>query len=121
MTSGDLSSWLEPKLDGVAQALADEIRALAVREAGETDGGDVAGALAEAALRGLDEVVARKGDRGTALRLLAADAALTLAFEAAAELGGDVSTLARRLGPGGELGRRIGLVASGIAGEKEPG
>ena len=77
-------------------------------------------ALANAALRGLDEVVAREGDRGTALRLLAADAALTYAFQAAAELGEDVSALAERVGLGGELGRRIRSAGASVVSAREP-
>ena len=71
-----------------------------------------------AALRGFDDVVEGMGSRPSALELLAADALLTYAFEAAADpsLGGSASRavqLADRVGPAGEIGAR--LAAAGRA------
>lgn len=116
-----LSEWLNPRLEAAPAELAAAIREL-LREAqgrggdeGEEDGdaSTIPGRLGAAALWGLDAVssgdqaVDRSSPRGTALRLLAADAALTYAFEAAADLGGDVVGLAVRLGPRGALGARL--------------
>ena len=67
---------------------------------------DVPDTLAAAALRGLDSVLAQEEPaREAALQLLAADASLTYAFEAAASIGTNVEKLALRIGPSGELGR----------------
>lgn len=120
MTGDDLATWVEAKLRGVPEELADEIRLLVLQDGPAAGRSRVAEALANAALRGLDEVVAREGDRGTALRLLAADAALTYAFQAAAELGEDVSALAERVGLGGELGRRIRSAGASVVSAREP-
>lgn len=102
--------WLDERLDKAPSELAMDVRRL-VRtvgfEAPDDSGDAIAALLARAGLSGLDEIVEGCGGRETALRLLAADAALTLAFEAAAELGGDVQALCTRLGPCGELGRRL--------------
>lgn len=116
-----LNEWLNPRLEAAPAELAAAISEL-LQEAcgrGGHDGGadgdasTIPGRLAAAALWGLDAVsgedraVERRSPRGTALRLLAADAALTYAFEAAADLGGDVVGLAARLGPRGALGARL--------------
>ena len=102
--------WLDERLDEAPSELAMDVRRL-VRTVGDEAPDDsvdaIATLLARAGLSGLDEIVEGRGGRETALRLLAADAALTLAFEAAAELGGDVQALCTRLGPCGELGRRL--------------
>lgn len=125
-----LNDWLAPRLALAPPDLAGAIREL-LREAdsaGAPDHGEAGDAetiparLAAAALCGIDgvacgdEVTDRR--RGTALRLLAADAALTYAFEAAADLGGDVVGLAARLGPRGALGDRL---ATGGVPEATPG
>ena len=102
--------WLDERLDEAPSELAMDVRTLvrAVGDDAPDDSGDaIAELLARAGLSGLDEIVDGRGGRETALRLLAADAALTLAFEAAAELDGDVQALCTRLGPCGELGRRL--------------
>lgn len=110
--------WLEARLRSAPPELADEVRAL-VREAAEDGaveplgGGAIADLLATAGLLGIDEVVATRSGRESALRLLAADAALTCAFEAAAETGGDVGRLCAAIGPEGALGRRL----AGVGGE----
>jgi hypothetical protein len=70
--------------------------------------------LAAAALRGLDGVLEQEEPaREAALQLLAADASLTYAFEAAASIGTNVEELALRIGPDGELGRRLADESSG--------
>ena len=102
--------WLDQRLDEAPSELAMDVRRLvrAVGDEARDDSGDaIATLLARAGLSGLDEIVEGRGGRETALRLLAADAALTLSFEAAAELGGDVQALCTRLGPCGELGMRL--------------
>jgi hypothetical protein len=74
----------------------------------------VATVLARCALEELDRVVDRPDDRDVAVRLLAADASLTWAFEAAAETGEDVARLADAVGLRGEIGRRLeGTAGSG--------
>jgi len=106
-----LRAWLEPRLEGAPPELAEAVRMLIgeVRAAEAVEGAEVPDVLAAAALTGLDGVLADAAPpREAALRLLAADASLTYAFEAAASLGTDVEALALRIGPGGELGRRLG-------------
>ncbi len=111
MTAGqEIARWLEPRLAGAPAELAEAVRGLVREVEPVSDGVEpaVPEILAAAALRGFDGVLG-PGDppRETALRLLAADAALTYAFEAAATLCMDVGELALRLGPRGELGRRL--------------
>ncbi len=119
-TLGATLSWLESRLATAPPELAEDVVAL-VRSAAEADRGEDADAIAElltrAALMGLTEVAEGHGRRQSALRLLSADAALTFAFEAAAELGADVAELCRRTGPRGELGRR--MTARPTIGERE--
>ena len=112
----DLDQWLEPRLAGAPGELAEAVRRLLQEVSTESDSNssDVSEVLAGAAMRGFDGVLATDdAPRKVALRLLAADAALTYAFEAAATLGGDVYALARHLGPNGELGRRLARQRSG--------
>jgi hypothetical protein len=93
--------WLEERLGEAPPELAAEIRTLvrAVADDSRDESGDaVALLIARAGLSGLDEIVDGRGGRESALRLLAADAALTLAFEAGAELNGDVQELRGKLG-----------------------
>jgi hypothetical protein len=75
-------------------------------------------AMAEAALAAFDRVAADRAGRDGALDLLAADALLTYAFQAAADpsLGGDAGSavdLAARMGPHGEIGARLARGAGG--------
>ncbi|MDT8436530.1 MAG: hypothetical protein RRA92_07210 [Gemmatimonadota bacterium] len=112
-------AWLAQRLAGAPPALAGEVGAL-VREAAarpvpRLGGGEVADLLAAAGLAALREVAGGSGSRAAALRLLAADAALTCAFEAAAELGGDVAALCAAVGPAGALGGAL-AESSGAAG-----
>jgi len=102
--------WLDERLDEAPAELAKDVRVLvrAVGDDGPDESSDaIAGLLARAGLSGLDEIVDGRGGRETALRLLAADAALTFAFEAAAELDGHIQALCTQLGPCGEIGRRL--------------
>lgn len=115
-----LDEWLQPRLIAAPPELAAAIRELLV-EAGVDGTGpetDVSEGLAAAALRGIDEVARdaapKRPARAPALRLLAADAALTYAFEAAADLGTDVVALAERLGPRGALGARLSGRSAGF-------
>lgn len=104
--AADAWAWLEPRLSGVPAPLAREIRACL--EASVRPASSPAEALAVAALEALDGLVDGAPDREAALRLLAADACLVTAFEAAAEgEGEDPAELAAALGPSGSLGRRL--------------
>lgn len=99
------ASWLDERLSNVPPELRVAIREL-MTEAGAED----SHAMAVSALEGFERVVRLNARRDGALELLAADALLTYAFEAAADpaLGGTPSRamdLAARIGPGGRLGR----------------
>jgi hypothetical protein len=98
--------WLEIRLGEVPDELDQAIRAVVAGHPQRQDEG-VGQALARAALAELDSVVTREPTRAVALSLLAADATLTYAFEAAAELGEDARALADRVGPFGLLGGRL--------------
>jgi hypothetical protein len=80
-------------------------------------GTGIPGLLAAAALRGFEDVLVETAadlqSRRAALRLLAADASLTYAFEAAADLELDVVDLADGLGPRGHLGALLDAAADG--------
>lgn len=113
---GRALEWLRPRLgDGVPPDLAEAVRAC-VRDAEADPGTPVPELLARAAVSELDRLGDRPGDRETAVRLLAADAALTYAFEAAAETGADVPAFADRVGLRGLIGER--LAASTGSGEE---
>lgn len=109
-------AWLRPRLeDGVPSDLAAAVRSC-VRAADAGPDTPVPDLLAEAAVSELDRLTDRPADRETAVRLLAADAALTYAFEAAAESGDDVLDLADRVGLRGRIGERLaGLATEGEA------
>lgn len=100
--------WLEPRLRDAPSQLAEAVRGCLERaEPDETPDG-VPGWMAHAALGEFGRVRAgRTGDRDEALRLLAADASLTFAFEAAAERGDELGRLAREWGAEGRLGRKL--------------
>lgn len=110
--------WLESRLATAPPELGADVLLL-VRSAGAVDRGEsesgeaIAELLTQAALQGLTEVADGHGRRQSALRLLSADAVLTFAFEAAAELGADVEALCRRIGPRGEFGDRLAAGAPG--------
>ena len=101
--------WLMPRLSSTPPDLAQDILRL-LDSVPRSELEDPPEALALAAIAGLEEVARGPGRRIEALRLLAADAALTYAFEAAAEAG-TASTLAERIGLRGELGRRLAQAA----------
>lgn len=99
-------AWLVRRLEEIPSDLALAVRRLVGREPGLTPD-----RMATASLDAFDRVAAGGDDRDRALELLAADALLTYAFEAAADpaLEGSAagaSALADRFGPSGELGRR---------------
>lgn len=101
-------AWLEPRLRDAPPRLADAVRRCLARAEPEEPPEGVSGWLAHAALGELGRVEAgRTGDRGEAIRLLAADASLTFAYEAAAERNEDLGRLAREWGPAGRLGREL--------------
>ncbi|HET8623528.1 MAG TPA: hypothetical protein VFM14_08185 [Gemmatimonadales bacterium] len=78
-----MGEWLDRHLASGPAALAARVR----HYAGATPAhGDVAGTLAEAGQAALATVLAHPGDRSAALDLLAADALVTLALVAAAEI-----------------------------------
>lgn len=85
------------------------------------DPSSVPDTLAWIAVRELDRVADAPRDREAALRLLAADASLTWAFEAAAELDEELEGLADRSGLRGRIGRLLGRTAGGLPdGEARP-
>lgn len=99
-------AWLSRRLEEVPPDLAAAVRRLL--EPGAAPDPD---RMATASLEGFERVAAGGDDRDRALELLAADALLTYAFEAASDpdLGGSAASargLADRFGPAGELGRR---------------
>ncbi|MFQ5747550.1 MAG: hypothetical protein ACE5HF_10085 [Gemmatimonadota bacterium] len=99
--------WIRGRTAGVPDELAREVRSCLQATPSGVAGGGCGAALGDAALAALDGVVEGPGSREGALRLLAADAILTYAFEAAADLGEDVLDLADRLGVRGALGARL--------------
>ena len=111
--SGAVERWLDERLTEVPAALAGAIRRMLP---GEASGGPAA--MAEAALDTFDRVAADRAGRDGALDLLAADALLTYAFQAAADpsLGGGADSavdLAARMGPHGEIGARLARGSGG--------
>lgn len=112
----DAEAWLEPRLREAPPRLAEAVRGCLERM--EPDGAPKAlsGLLARAALQELGRVEAgRTGDREEALRLLAADASLTFAFEAAAEEGEELARVADEWGAPGRLGRWLAERVRGTA------
>ena len=105
MTGNPTLRWLEPRMVDAPPELAADILRL-VETTPDLDLSDPVAALAAAGLAGLEQVADGTGERDEALRLLAADAALTYAFEAAAEVGRSAE-LAKQVGLDGEVGRRL--------------
>ncbi len=100
-------AWLHERLDDIHPELAAAVRRC-VREGSEPDAGSsVADVLADAAAAELQRIAAGPQDRAAAVRLLAADAVLTFAFEAVAAQGGDSDALADRVGLRGTLGHAL--------------
>jgi hypothetical protein len=99
--------WLHPRLDGMHPELAAAIRRC-VREGPVAEPESaIADVLADAAAAELTRISEGSQDRAAAVRLLAADAVLTFAFEAVATGGGDPDSLADRVGLRGTLGRAL--------------
>lgn len=113
------AEWLAPRLLGAPPELAAAIRGLlepgSDGTASEASPSSIADCLAQAAIEGFDGVLEPSApparSREMALRLLAADALLTYAFEAAADLGTGIDELAERIGPGGTFGARLQAAA----------
>lgn len=104
--AGEALSWLDRRLEETPPELASAIRRLCAGDPCPEPRG-----MAASALRTFDRIGCEFQTREGALELLAADALLTYAFEAAAdpERGGTAEraiALALELGPRGELGRR---------------
>mgnify|MGYP006287327469 CR=1 FL=1 len=104
----DAEAWLEPRLRDAPPRLAEAVRECLDRvEPGEAPEA-LSEWLARAALEQFGRVEAgRTGDREEALRLLAADASLTFAFQAAAEEGEELARVADEWGASGRLGREL--------------
>lgn len=132
-----LLEWLEPRLEEVPAELAGAVRDAVDRAAAAlegADGGEAVGAgpeplpdpasvpdsLAWIAVRELDRVADAPQDREAALRLLAADAALTWAFEAAAEVDEELEGLADRAGLHGRIGRLLDRPGGPRSDRREP-
>lgn len=107
------AEWLEPRLVEVPPALAAAIRECVARMDRPLEPEGVPDFLAEVALQELDAGLGEPQGRTGAIRLLAADAILTYAFEAATTLGTDARALADRLGLKGEIGERLRAVRTG--------
>jgi uncharacterized membrane protein len=90
------AQWLEPHLAGAPAALRERILVLAAPVSTRTD---LVRALSEAGRGTLETVIAGDGNRSAALDLLAADALITLALLAQAEL--DPERLGEWPGSGG--------------------
>ncbi|WP_419949408.1 hypothetical protein [Candidatus Palauibacter sp.] len=102
-----LATWLETRLREAPPELAEAIRS---RVAEVLDDGEEG--LVYVALEALEAAASGGGSRGSAIDLLAADAILTYALEAAADpaLGGSAARalhLSRRIGPAGLIGERF--------------
>ncbi len=106
-----LEAWLEGRLEEAPAELAEAVWPLVRRRLQEGEDG-----LVQAALDGLAAVAEGAADRSEAVTLLAADAILTYALEAAADpaLGGSAARarrLADRAGPHGRIGEHYGTRA----------
>lgn len=110
----DAVAWLEPRLRDAPPPLAEAVRECLERVEVDALPSGLSGWLARAARQEFGRVEAgRTGDREEALRLLAADASLTLAFEAAAGEGGDLTRVADEWGTSGRLGRDLAARSRG--------
>lgn len=108
MDRAEAAEWLESRLGDAPPRLSEAVRGCLERADPPEPAVTISDWLARAALDEFGRVEAgRTGDRGQALRLLAADASLTFAFEAASEADGELERLAREWGPAGRLGRQI--------------
>lgn len=82
----EVLSWLDARANAPPAELRDRMGEALAAVSSET----VPGALAEAALSCMKDTLAAPEERASALDLLAADALLTYALEAAAELGAEM-------------------------------
>jgi len=99
VSRADVIAWLQEREPQPPRALADQLDAV-VRAAPDSlfAAESLAAAIASVGLHTLRSVVRRQGAScDTAMDLLAADAFVTYAFEAAAEVDGDLTGLASRL------------------------
>lgn len=113
------ATWLGKRLEGVPEELAEALRRLVADRPDDPRG--VGWTLGAAAVAALERVAAGAGGRDAALDLLAADAALTYAFEAAAAEGAELGELAEALGVSGDLGLRLERAVRVGAGESGAG
>lgn len=102
-----LEAWLAGRLESAPAELAEAVWPLVRERLAEGEDG-----LVHAALDALATAAQGDADRAEAVTLLAADAILTYALEAAADpaLGGNAARarrLAARAGPGGLIGERF--------------
>lgn len=102
-----LETWLARRLDSAPPELAEAVWPLVRERLAEGEDG-----LVHASLDALAAATEGEATRADAVALLAADAILTYALEAAADpaLGGSAaraSRLAARIGPGGLIGERF--------------
>ncbi|WP_420614606.1 hypothetical protein [Candidatus Palauibacter sp.] len=102
-----LETWLARRLESAPPELEEAVWPLVRGRLAEGEDG-----LVQAALDALTAATEGDGTRADAVTLLAADAILTYALEAAADsaLGGSAaraSRLAARIGPGGAIGERF--------------
>lgn len=102
-----LETWLAGRLESAPPELAEAVWPLVRGRLAEGEAG-----LVHAALDALEHATEGEATRSQAMTLLAADAILTYALEAAADpaLGGSAaraSRLAERIGPGGLIGERF--------------
>lgn len=110
-------AWLAPRLADVPEELAEAVRACVRRAELERPGGEatVARLLAAAAVQEFDRVVELEQDRRAAIRLLAADASLTYAFEAASEAGPEEAPMPEL----SEVGERIAARLARLMAERD--
>lgn len=108
MKRADAREWLEVRLREAPARLSEAVRECLDRAAPDEEPESVGEWLASSAEQELDRITDEAAEEEAALRLLAADAVLTYAFEAAAEEGTDLKALAADLGPAGRLGGRLG-------------
>lgn len=99
--------WVHPRLEGIHPELAAAVRRCVREGPDPVETSTTADVLADAAAAELQRIADGPQDRAAAVRLLAADAVLTFAFEAVATAGGDPDALADRVGLRGTLGRAL--------------
>ena len=103
--ASDVSAWLdarEPRPPAELRAHMDGVLAACGRESGS-----VVTQLGEAALHSLAAAIEQCDDRAAAIDLLAADALLTYAMEAASEIGGEAVEAAAQAYGGGRVAALI--------------